>query len=331
MSSAYRSSVQRVRSSRRGGRSPLRWLGAAALIIALLALGAWAVHYWLQRRADPGAASRRKDGHALLLRDDAPSLEAAADAFAAAAAMDGALFQAEADVALARVLELSDLSWEAARLQETFAKGTAELSRLRADRPPGHERREAELAARQKAVAGRYEDVRELGNRREAVAKGSLSSLLRDHPDDLSVLRALALYHALEGKLEPAAQALALADGAKLSDPWLELARASANAAARNDPARRDRGIAGLQELAQSHPDLLRARLLSARALVQAGRRDEALRALTELLRRNPQHEGARALALELSPPAPSPAPRAIASSEPSLATASRNQAGPAR
>ncbi len=329
MSTAYRSSVQRMRSTRRVGRGSLRWVAVAVAVIAALALAAWAVHHWMQGRADPGAAAKRKDGHALLLRDDSGSLEAAAEAFAAAASLDGSLYQAEADVALARVLELSDLSWEGARVQDAFARDAAELARLRGQRAPEADRREAELSARRKALSARYDELRELGSRREAAAKASLSSLLRDHPDDVAVLRAVALYHAVGGRLDLAAQVLARADAERLSDPWLELARASANAAARDLP-RRDRGIAGLQELARAHPDLLRARLLAARALVAADRRDEALRTLSELLRRNPQHDQARSLAAELAP-VPTPPAQAIAAAEPPLAAAARNPPGPAR
>ncbi|BDG07702.1 zinc-ribbon domain-containing protein [Anaeromyxobacter paludicola] len=337
MSSAYRSSVQRMRSTRRGGGASLRWVGVALLVIALLALGAWAVHAFLGRQTDPGAATKRKEGHTLLLRDDPGSLAAAADAFAAASALDGNLFQAEADVALARVLELSDLSWEAARLQREYARDGAELAQLKSDRPAGWERREAELSARVKALTARYDDLREQGNRREASAKGILSSLVRDHPGDPAVLRALALYDALGGNREGAAQALARADAQKLSDPWLELARASANAGAK-DAARRERGLTGLLDLSRAHPELLRARLLAARALVEAERRDDALRILSELVRSNPQHATAAALAQALVPPPSPPAPAAPAASaarpgpvEPPLATAARNPASPAR
>jgi len=125
------------------------------------------------------------------------------------------------------------------------------------------------------------------------------------------VERALAVYYALDGNAEQSARFVRNAR-LKQSDPWVDLAEGAVDVTAADAPATRERAVARLGSLVVAHPDLLRARMLLARAQTDLGRTDAAVAALDGVVAANPDHERARRLKAELlTPPAPEAAPAA--------------------
>jgi hypothetical protein len=213
---------------------------------------------------DPGAASLRAEALALVPRDDAASLERADRLLAEAAQKDPRLYQARADRALVAFLVAAARRDEAARLPDGDA-----LARS------GRELREQAL--------------------------DSLRPLVREHPRDPSVARALAVYYGLDGREVETAALAATARAAGGPDPWLDFAELAGGLA----DARPDAAIPRLAAFSASHPGLLRALVMLARFQVDAGQAEGALAALDDLLAANPEHDGALDLkARLLAPPA---------------------------
>jgi hypothetical protein len=121
----------------------------------------------------------------------------------------------------------------------------------------------------------------------------------------------LAVLAVLDGNAEEVQRASDLLR-AKGPDHWAELVELWM--AVRKDGASRDQAVPRLQAVAGAHPQLIRARFVLARALLAAGRREEAISALTLLLSANPHHERAQRLRAQLAaPPPPVPTPAAAA------------------
>jgi hypothetical protein len=119
----------------------------------------------------------------------------------------------------------------------------------------------------------------------------------------------LAVLAVLDGNAEEVARASNLLR-AKGPDQWAELV--DLWLAVRKDGASRDQAIPRLAGLAGAHPQLIRARFLLARALLAAGRREEAISSVSLLLSANPHHERAQRLRAQLAtPPAPAAPPAA--------------------
>jgi len=128
-----------------------------------------------------------------------------------------------------------------------------------------------------------------------------LRPLVRAHPDDPAVLRALAVYLGLGGNaLELEAVARAARQGGAV-DPWIEFAEMSAATRGR-PPGEAEVPLAGF---IGSHPGILPARMSLVRARLALGRREDALATLEALLAANPDHDGAKALKAELLAPPP--------------------------
>jgi predicted Zn-dependent protease len=129
-------------------------------------------------------------------------------------------------------------------------------------------------------------------------ALDELRPLVRKHRRDPSVLRALAVYYGLDGDAPQAAKVIAEARAAG-SDPWVDLAELASDLRSGGTEA-----VTRLGAFVSSHPGLLRARMMLARALLDRSRQDDSLRALDDLLAANPNHEHAlRLKASILSPP----------------------------
>ncbi len=213
---------------------------------------------------DAGAASLRAEALALAPRDDVASLGRADRLLAEAAQKDPSLYQALADRALVAFLVAAARRDEAARL------------------PDGD------------ALARNGRELREQ-------ALDSLRPLLREHPRDPSVARALAVYYGLDGREVETAAFAATARAAGGSDPWLDFAELAAGLA----DARPEAAISRLAAFSESHPRLLRALMMLARFQLDAGQTDGALAVLDALLAANPEHDGALDLkARLLAPPA---------------------------
>jgi len=128
-----------------------------------------------------------------------------------------------------------------------------------------------------------------------------LRPLVRTHPDDPAVLRALAVYLGLGGNaLELEAVARAARQGGA-ADPWIEFAEMSAATRGR-PPGEAEVLLAGF---IGSHPGILPARMSLVRARLALGRREDALATLDALLAAHPDHYAAKALKAELLGPPP--------------------------
>jgi predicted Zn-dependent protease len=127
-----------------------------------------------------------------------------------------------------------------------------------------------------------------------------LRPLAREHAGDLAVVRALAVYYGLDGNAAQAARLAGLARAAGSPDLWIDFAELAAGLR----EASREMAITRLAEFAASHPDLLRARIMLARAQLDLSRTDDAVVTLDALLAANPEHDLAQQLkARILSPP----------------------------
>lgn len=293
---------------RSAGRWKLALFPAAALLVAALGYGGWAA--W--RRLPDGESQRlRTEAMALISLDDAGSLGKAVGLLDGLQQGDRVSRGAAGERGLARALLVAAQAEELEPLQDRLAAAAAEKARLEREQPPGAEdglraltmettRVEVELAPRRKQLeALRTRAAEEL---RLAAAE---SNGERDAAPGLAVLAVL------DGNAEEVARAGDLLR-AKGPNQWAELVELWL--AVRKDGASRDQAMPRLQALAGAHPNLIRARLVLARALLAAGRREEAISSVTLLLSANPHHERAQRLRVQLaSPPPPASVPAAAA------------------
>ncbi len=190
---------------------------------------------------------------------------------------------------LERAIELLD---EASRLDRRSYQSQAD--RALAELLDAAARREAGRLTSNEAVMASGRDLRER-------ALEELRPLVREHAGELAVVRALAVYCGLEGDAAQTTRLVGPARAAGSSDPWLDFAEVAAGL---KDPDR-EALVARLAAFAQSHPRLLRARMMLARLQLDLQRADDALATLDEILAANPDHDRARQLkARILSPPA---------------------------
>ena len=158
----------------------------------------------------------------------------------------------------------------------------------------------ASLRERSATSSGGDEGLRAARTRREEALE-ELRPLVRAHPEDLAVLRALAVYLGLGGRAEElvAVARRARADGGE--DPWIDFAEVSA--ATRGTASGEAAGL--LSGFVSSHAGILPARMSLARAQLAMGDRDRVLSTLDALLAVAPDHEDAQALKAELLAPPP--------------------------
>ena len=205
----------------------------------------------------------RGEAMELLALDDEAGLARAAALLQEAARVDPGLWQARADLALVELLDGAARRDEATRLEDG-------ATLLRSGR-----------------------DLREQ-------ALEELRPLVRSHPSDPAVVRALAVYSGLDGNLPETARLVARARATGGPEPWIDFAEMVAQAGA----AGREGSVPILSAFVASHPALGRPRLMLARTLLDLGRREAALAALDELLLSSPDHARAKRLkAAILSPP----------------------------
>ncbi len=211
------------------------------------------------------AAALSDQALALLPWDDATSLERATQLLDAALQSDPKLYPARANRALVELLVAASQRAEGARLASTAGESLVQSGR----------------------------DLRER-------ALDELRPLVREHPQDSAVLRALAVYYGMEGD-GPQVEKLVGQVRGRASDPWLDFALLSLELQ-RGPP---DAAVARLQAFAASHPALLRPRMMLARALVDRSEADQALATLDEILAANPRHDRAMRLKARLLAPPP--------------------------
>ena len=280
-----------------------KWLGP---LLLLLAAGAgYGVFWHRSRQIDPTALARRQEGLHLLGRDDASSLARAGEVLAEASRLDPTLIQARADRAMALALLASDERERVAGLESRLQALDAERFRLDAEATEGWRQRQAGVIERMKALEEQIEPLRERTGRLSGEAFAELKALGRPHGDDPAVARALALYYALDGNREQASRVVRNARAGGQADPWLDLADGVSDVVAANSEVVRQQAVTRLAPLAASHPDLLRARMLLARAQADLGRTDAAVHTLDGVLEANAGHERARALKERLLEPPP--------------------------
>jgi len=290
--------VSRLATSLKARRRRAWMLPAAALLAAAAAGATWLV---LRSRVDPAALALRAEAQALLLRDDRASLDAAVSKLAASATADPGYPAARADEALALLLLSDDAAEEARPPEDRFRALDAERVREESERSPGWEARQAQVVSRMRAAQAESQPMRARSRALREEALALLRPLARGRSPEVEVARALALYYALEGEFERAEQAA----GRGSDDPWIALALATAGLRRRGAAPGGEDAVGVLERLAAAHPEMLRARMTLARALVAAGRRDEAVTVLDGILATNVVHERAKALKAQILAPPP--------------------------
>jgi hypothetical protein len=122
-----------------------------------------------------------------------------------------------------------------------------------------------------------------------------LRPLVHLQPEDPAVMRALAVYYGLDGNVAHVAR---LVERARSSppDPWMDFAELVAALPGTSADAR----VGRLGAFAATHPRLLRAGMMLARAQRELGLPEQTLATLDELLTANPDHELAGALKAQL-------------------------------
>ncbi len=280
---------------RRVGRWKLALIPVVAVVVAVIGYAGWAG--W-KRLPDDESQRQLTEAMALISLDDAASLGRAIALLDIVQQGDHASRGAAGERGLARALLVAARAEEVEPLVERLVAASSERARLEREQPPGAgdglrsiivetARVEVELAPRRMQLeALRSRTAQEL----QAVAAES-----RGAGD---AARGQAVLAVLDGNAEEVQRAtthLRLAgpdDWADLADLWL---------AVRKDGASRDQAIPRLVALAGAHPPLIRARFVLARALLEAGRREEAISAVTQLLSANPHHERAQRLRAQLA------------------------------
>lgn len=277
------------------------WLGPLLLAVSAVAAGGLLWHE--PRQVSPEALFRRQEGLRLLAADDAGSLQRAAEILVEAARLDPGLFQARADRALALTLAAADDRELVAGLEAEARPLEAERSRLEAGPAEGGPGGEAGPLERLRTLEEQIQALRARADLLEREAAGELRAVA-GHRDDPAVVRAVAMRDALAGELEQARRPVDGARADRLADPWLDMAEAVADLMAPGSEVARERAAARLGPLAAAYPDLLRARMLLARAEADLGRVDAAVAALDAVLEANPAHQKAwEAKARLLQPP----------------------------
>jgi hypothetical protein len=298
-------------------RSRSRWMWLGPLLAIVAGAGGYGAWRYQAGRIDPAALQKRQEGLSILARDDGRSLERAAGVLAEGSRIDPKLYAAEADRALALMLMGAAMREDAAGLEARFKALDAERFRLEAEKAEGWAKRQGEIIERMRPLKAELEPLQEQARSLGEQAYGILKPLAREHGDDPAVERALAVYYALDGNAEQSARFVRNARLARQSDPWIDLAEGAADVTAANSPVARERAVARLGPLALAHPDLLRARMLLARAEMDLGHKEAAAVALDGVIAANPDHERARRLKAELlTPPPPPPVPAPAAGPE---------------
>jgi len=217
--------------------------------------------------------------------------------------------------ARARALELA-LADDVKSLEDAAAA----LQQLVDSTPVAHEAR-ADRALVELLLAGALSEPepkdpgRERARALAASASATLDDLARANLARPEVARARAVGSVLSAN-RAEVKRLATAARAELpGDVFVTMAEHCADVRAA-DRSARDRALDELQLLLARRPELVRARYLLAKGLALAGRRNDALAAAEEVLRRNPRHEGALGLREAMTRP-PSTAPIAPRGAEP--------------
>lgn len=214
---------------------------------------------------------------------------------------------------------------------KSLEDAAAALQRIVDAAPEAHEAR-ADRALVELLLAGALSEPEARGPRRERAralatsASATLDDLARANLARPQVARARAIAGALAGS-GPEVKRLATAARAELpGDVFVTVAEHGVDVRAA-DRSARDRALDELALLLARRPELVRARYLLAKGFALAGRRNEALAAAEDVLRRNPRHEGALGLresmtrpppTVPIAPPgaAPAPAPDLAAADE---------------
>jgi hypothetical protein len=274
-----------------------------------------------QRRPDPETQRQRAEAMALIAQDDVASLTRALELLEPIQQGHHASSGAAGERGLARALLAAAQAEESEPLADRLAAASAEKARLEREQPPGFEDAQRALAMEVARLEVELAPKRQKLEAIQARAAEELRAVAAESKRARDAGRGQAVLAVLQSDSEEVARAAGLlrATGpdawADLVDLWL---------AVRRDGAARDQAIPRLGTLVAAHPELIRARIILARALVSAGRREEAISTVGRLLAANPRHERAQRLRAQLAAPAvvvvtPAPAPPPPAPGRPVL------------
>jgi predicted Zn finger-like uncharacterized protein len=284
-------------------RTLARWKLAVVplgvLVLLLLAWGAWSA--W-RRGPDPETQRQRAEAMALIAQDDAASLARAVELLDAIQRGDRASSAAAGERGLARALLAAAHVEEVEPLEERLAAATAERGRLEREQPPGFEDALRALAMEVTRIEVELTPRRQKAEALQAQAAGELQGLAGSPRSARDAARGQAVLAVLDGDTEEVQRTTALLRTSG-PDPWADLVELWA--AVGRDGAARDQAIPKLQALVTAHPELIRARFVLARALLSAGRHEEAISTVASLLAANPRHERAQRLRSQLTAPPP--------------------------
>ena len=283
------------------GRWKLAAIPVAAIILAAVGYAGWSA--W--KRLPSGESQRqRAEASALISLDDAGSLAHAIELLDGIQSGDHATRGAAGERGLARALLVAANTEELEPAVDRLAAAAAEKARLEREQPPGAEDGLRALTVEMARVEAELAPRRQKLEAQRTLAAGELQALAGMTRGAIEAARGQAVLAALDGNAEEVQRTAGLLRAAG-PDPWADLAELWL--AVRKDGASRDQAIPRLTALAGAHPHLIRARFVLARALLAAGRREEAISSLGLLLAANPHHERAQRLRAQLATPPPAP------------------------
>ncbi|MCY1023839.1 hypothetical protein [Pyxidicoccus sp. MSG2] len=285
------------------GRERL-WIGLA-VAVGLVLTAVLAYPAWRDRNTDmPAAAVEDKDrATALLRRDDSASREQAIQRLRTLNAAHPKYIEAQAELAVAQSLRLSDLQAEAERLQQRSAR--LRRAKEATGNGVGVDKEMAEIAA---ALAPLRSDADTL--RKELYAQ--LSALaMGPEVEPAPALVARLKARAIHAGVTVAPEALALAERLRnvegSSKTWSTLARAEYALSSGSPPDSLVEVAKELETLRQEDRTLLRAYVLGARLALRLNEQAAARSLLDDVLALNPNHQLASRLLEQLDAGAEKP------------------------
>jgi hypothetical protein len=299
-------------------RRKTRRLAVGAVVLALLAGAGLALAPVLKKKFGglPVAAQQKVEkAHQKLLFDDNGSLEQAVTLLTDAARMAPGEAGPEGERAFTLLVLAGTHKDVADRLEAQARELNDKVAKLQLEKPEGWEKQVAALSEQVSQIATEREphvrDATRLLQQGLAAAKAARE----EDPDEPVAQRAMALFHALNDSADQGSRFADRAEQLRPNDPLNAWVRARLQLCGSPSREKQERGLQQLALARQDEPQLLSALYDQASVEVERQQLGPAREKLTQLLTQNPQHERARRLLAQITPPVAAPAAAPVAPS----------------